>query len=79
MKLYVFRYKKFQGFATGKNMTQLFWNIDSFIDPYCVEIQEVQFFAVCWKNKDEEQTNFAFESDWDEDKWIKPDWSKVKK
>ena len=80
MKLYSFRYKKFQGFATGKNITELFWNIDFFIDPYCVEIQEIKFFGVCWEcNKEEELINYESEGHWDDDKWIKPDWSKVKK
>jgi hypothetical protein len=87
MKLYLFRYKKnVFGGVYAKNGEDLFWEIDAFLDPNDVEIQEIKRFGFCLnrkitKYKDEidiEYKEIEMSHYVDEDKWIKPDWDKLR-
>ena len=90
MKLYLFRYEKnVFGGVYAKNGEDLFWEIDAFLDPYAVEIQEIKRFGFCLErtitkykdqdfDEDIEYKDFEMSHYVDEDKWIKPDWDKLR-
>jgi hypothetical protein len=77
MKLYAWRYEKYRGYVTARDEAELFWAIDAFIDPHCVEIQKVKFLGVCFEqqHEDEEPEKWEiFEDLGDDNKWKKPEW-----
>lgn len=82
----------YSGFAVGRNITAVFWEIDQYVDPYRVEIMTASAGGYCLKNPDavddddDEMDDYSeIEiSDYHEPassgaKWRKPDWSKVTK
>jgi len=71
------------GFAMARNMRDLFWHIDTHVDPYSVEIQVAHSFSYCEKQSCEGEDQYEVNHEisevhqtefFDSDGWKKPRW-----
>ena len=74
----------YRGFVTGVNLLEIFWAIDEFIDPYTVEVANLQSAGICFYLEDDDcdaekhEVSEALAICYDQDyKWKRINWDKV--
>ena len=87
MKTYAWRFKDEMGVVIAKDMHNLFWAIDSVIDPHCVEIKKINYCNINFKvTTVDDELDIEFDNSYseldssifDEKGWKKIDWSKYR-
>lgn len=69
------------GFASGRDMVELFWAVDEYVDPYAVEVKPASMAGFCVKYVQEDEEVECVEHEItdrlpfpDDEGWKKPVW-----